>query len=70
MLTPDNIYTIKFKETFGEHQLSHTIIFNITQVSEEEVNDLIKSGKWEEDARIIELNPLQLCFIQDKEETK
>jgi hypothetical protein len=70
MLTPDNIYTIKFKETFGEHQLSHTIIFNITQVSEEEVNDLIKSGKWEEDARIIELNPLQLHFIQDKEETK
>ena len=70
MLTPDNIYQIKFKEEFGEHQLSHTIIFNITQISEEEVNKLIKSGQWEEDARIIELNPLQIHFIQDKEETK
>lgn len=68
MLTSDNIYTIKFKEKFGEHQFSHTIIFNITQISEEEVIKLIESGKWEEDARIIELNPLQLHFIQDKEE--
>lgn len=70
MLTPDNIYRIDFKEIFGEHQLSHTIIFNITQISEKEVRKLIKKGKWEEDARIIELNPLQFYFIQDKEETK
>ena len=70
MLTPDNIYRIDFKEKFGEHQLSHTIIFNITQISEEEVRKLIEKGNWEEDARIIELNPLQLHFIQDKEEIK
>lgn len=70
MLTPDNIYRIDFKEDFGEHQLSHLIIFNITQISEDEVYKLIKSGKWEEDARIIELNPLQFHFIQDKEKIK
>lgn len=70
MLTPDNIYRVNFKEQFGEHQLSHTVIFNITQISEEEVQQLIQKGEWEEDARIIELNPLQIHFIQDKEETK
>ena len=70
MLIPDNIYRIDFKEKIGEHQLSHTIIFNITQISEDEVHKLIQSGKWEEDARIIELNPLQFHFIQDKEEIK
>lgn len=70
MLTPDNIYRIDFKEQFGVHQLSHTVIFNITQISEEEVQQLIQEGKWEEDARIIELNPLQFHFIQDKEAIK
>ena len=70
MLTPDNIYRIDFKEDFDGHSLSHLIIFNITQISEDEVHKLIKSGKWEEDARIIELNPLQFHFIQDKEEIK
>ena len=67
MLTPDNIYRTDFEEDYSGVKIKHTVIYNITQISEEEVQRLIKRGEWDEDARLIEVNPLQLRFIQDKE---
>ena len=67
MLTPDNIYRTDFEEEFGTTKIKHTVIYNITQISEEEVQRLIKRGEWDEDARLIEVKPLQLRFLQDKE---
>ena len=37
MLTSDNIYRIDFDEKYGSVWIPHSIIFNITQISEEEV---------------------------------
>lgn len=68
MLTLDNIYRIDFKEEFGGVTIPHMVIFNITQISEEEVRDLIKRGIWDEDARVVELKPLQFKYLQDKED--
>ena len=68
MLTPDNIYRIDFEEDHGWALYPRTVIFNITQISEDEVNDLIKRGIWDEDNRIIELRPLQIKYLQDKED--
>ena len=68
MLTPDNIYRTDFKEEFGEVTIKHTVIYNITQISEEEVQKLITRGEWDEDARLVEVKPLQLRFLQDKED--
>lgn len=68
MLTSDNIFRIDFKEQIGQVQVPHSVIFNITQISEEEVHKLIVSGEWDEDARLIELKPLQFRYLQDKED--
>ena len=68
MLTPDNIYRIDFKEEFGGVMIPHMVIFNITQISEEEVRELIKRGIWDEDMRVVKLKPLQLKYLQDKED--
>jgi hypothetical protein len=68
MLTSDNIYRIDFKELIGQIQIPHSVIFNITQISEEEVQRLITSGEWDEDARLVELKPLQFKYLQDKED--
>ena len=66
MLTSDNIYRIDFKSLIGNIEIPHSVIFNITQISEEEVRQLITSGEWDEDARLVELKPLQFKYLQDK----
>lgn len=67
MLTSDNIYRIDFEEKCGGIVMPHSVIFNITQISEEEVRNLITRGEWDEDARLVELKPLQFRYLQDKE---
>ena len=67
MLTPSNIYRIDFEETYGNIAIPHSVIFNITQISEKEVRELINLGSWEDDDRIIELRPKQFKYLQDKE---
>ena len=67
MLTSDNIYRIDFDEKCGGIWIPHSIIFNITQITEEEVKELIRSGVWDEDNRVVELKPLQFKYLQDKE---
>lgn len=67
MLTSDNIYRIDFDERCGCVWIPHSIIFNITQISEEEVKELIRSGEWDENPRVVELKPLQFKYLQDKE---
>lgn len=68
MLTSSNIYRIDFEELVGTIRIPHSVIFNITQISEEEVRQLITSGEWDEDARLVELKPLQFRYLQDKED--
>ena len=67
MLTPDNIYRSDFEEAYGCVAVSRTVIFNVTQISEEEVENAIKNDIWEEDPRIIAIHPKQIKFLQDKE---
>ena len=67
-ITSNNIYRIDFEEEYGAVRIPHSVIFNITQISEEEVRNLITSGEWDEDARLVELKPLQFKYLQDKED--
>ena len=67
MLTSKNIYRIDFEESFGGVVIPHSIIFNITRISEEEVRELINCGLWEDDDRVIELRPMQFKYLRDKE---
>lgn len=47
MLTPSNIYRIDFEEEYGCINISRTVIFNSTQITEEEVRNAINNGIWE-----------------------
>ena len=42
------------------------VLFNCTQISEHDVNELIDSGKYEFDARVIVTTPQQMSFLKDK----
>ena len=68
MLTSSNIYRIDFEEAYGCVTIPHTVIFNVTQISEKEVENAINNGIWEEDPRIILIHPKQLKYLQDKED--
>ena len=68
MLTSDNIYRIDFEEAYGCVMVPKTVIFNVTQISEEEVRNAIKNDVWEDEPRIIAIHPKQLKYLQDKEE--
>ena len=67
MLTPSNIYKIDFEEECCGVKIPHTVIFNITQISEDEVYDLINYGIWEDCDKIVELRQKQLKYLEDKE---
>jgi len=67
MLTSSNIYRIDFEESCGGIKIPYSVIFNITQISQKEVNALIQSGAWEDDDRVISVRPRQLKYFQDKE---
>ena len=67
MLTLDNICRIDFEESFGGITIPHSVIFNITQISEDEVYNLINYGVWEDCDKIIELKPKQIKYLEDKE---
>lgn len=68
MLTAENLYCIEWRETIGGIGLSRAVIFNKTQISVDEVEDLIDNDGWEFDDRIIELKPRQVRYLEDKED--
>lgn len=68
MLTSDYIYRIDFEELVGQIRVPHSVIFNITQISQGEVRKAIHDGTWDQDDRIIELRPGQLEYLKDKED--
>ena len=67
MLTPSNIHRIDFEEVYCGVTIPHTVIFNITQISEDEVYDVINYGIWEDCDKIVELKQKQLEYLKDKE---
>ena len=67
MLTPSNIYKIDFDEECCGVKIPHSVIFNITQITADEVRALFESGDWECDNRVADLRPKQLKYLQDKE---
>lgn len=45
----------------------HILLFNSSQISCEEVLQLIDNSKWEFDSRVVEVTRQQLEFLKDKE---
>ena len=67
MLTAENLYCVEWMESIGGVKIPHAVIFNKTQISIDEVEDLIDNDRWEFDDRIIELRPKQVKYLEDKE---
>lgn len=65
MLTPENIR----KVTFIENNTSITLIYNKTQISDEQVSTSIDWGLWKIDPRLLEVDPNQLRYLNDREGT-
>lgn len=69
MLTASNLWCIEWTGTVEAIHIPHAVIFNKTQISVEEVEDLIDNDAWEFDDRIIKLKPKQVKYLEDKEAT-
>lgn len=67
MLTAANLLCVAWVGSIGGIQIPHAVIFNKTQISIDEVEDLIDNDRWEFDDRIIELRPKQVKYLEDKE---
>ena len=74
MLNPDNLMAISFITSVAtsdgepvsgtEHE--HVLLFNKTQISEQEVSNLIDEDRWQYNPRILEVTREQLKFLRDK----
>ena len=67
VLNHKNINRIDYLEDFVGIKIPKSILFNITQISEEEVIELINTGMADYDDRIVVLTRKQLKFLTDKE---
>lgn len=48
---------------------SHNLLYNCTQISEEEVQKLINEDTYEFDPRVIDVTDMQLKYLRNKEAT-
>lgn len=66
-LSSKNIMRIDFHYEIGEINISKTILFNQTRISEAEVRELIINDLYEYDDRLVLLSSRQLKNLTDKE---
>ena len=48
-------------------EYEHLVLFNKTQITEEQVGRLIDEDRWERDPRVLEVTREQLKFLRDKD---
>ena len=64
-------FTTRIADSNGESipgtERERNLIFNCTQISEEEVHQLINDDAWELDDRIVSVHSSQLKYLFDKE---
>ena len=74
MLTPKNLMSITFVSGIANSdgelvpgtERETTLLFNKTQISEQEVSRLIDEARWQYNPRILEVTREQLKFLRDK----
>ena len=62
-----NIYRIDVIEESCGMFINKSVLFNITQISEDKVKELINNGMYEFDERVVTISQTQLKFLTDKE---
>lgn len=75
MLNPDNLMTIGWVSSIANSdgepvpgtEREHLVLFNKTQITEEQVGRLIDEDRWKRDQRILEVTREQLKFLRDKD---
>ena len=64
-------FTTRMADSDGESipgtERERNLIFNCTQITENEVNQLINDDAWEFDDRIVSIHSSQLKYLFDKE---
>lgn len=75
MLNPDNLMTIGWVSSIANSdgepvpgtEREHIVLFNKTQITEEQVSRLIDEDRWERDPRVLEVTREQLKYLRDKD---
>ena len=67
ILNHKNILRIDYVEDYAGIKIPKSILFNKTQISEDEVIELINKDMEEYDERIVILSKKQLKYLADKE---
>ena len=75
MLNPDNLMTIGWVSSIANSdgepvpgtEREHLVLFNKTQITEEQVGKLIDEDRWERDPRVLEVTREQLKYLRDKD---
>ena len=75
MSSENNLRVIRFNSSLANSdgkpvpgtERSHNLPFNCTQITEEEVRQLIESDSYDLDPRVIDLSDLQLKCLRNKE---
>lgn len=75
MLNPDNLMTIGWVSSIANSdgepvpgtEREHLVLFNKTQITEEQVNRLIDEDRWKRDPRVLEVTREQLKYLRDKD---
>ena len=67
ILNPKNIMRMDYIEDYVGIKIPKSILFNITQISEKEVIELINTDMIEFDDRVVVLTQKQLKCLADKE---
>ena len=62
-----NIYSIDFIEERCGLSIPQSVLFNITQISEDKVKELLNNGMYRFDERVIVVSQNQLKNLADKE---
>lgn len=62
-----NIYRIDFIEKRCDLSIPQSVLFNITQISEDKVKELLNNGMYRFDERVIVVSQNQLKNLSDKE---
>ena len=63
-----NLCQIQFNTITGGKKYPHTVVYNKTQITEDEVYHALWHKTWDIDERIVEVNPGQFKYLLDKEE--
>lgn len=65
MLDKENVVKIEFTKYIGDHAFEVVVLFNKRRISEDEVNDIIKTGSYHPQVIVMDKPQFMNVFVAD-----